>query len=1489
MNRKQRRAAEKTRQRAAGPLKPGENVAIRAAIDAQHGRITEVNADGKTIGLCMIVKNEAHVILRCLESVRPLVDYVLIEDTGSTDGTQAIIREWLDRVGLPGEVYDEPWRDFAYNRSHVLAKLRQNQNVDYALIVDADDHITFDADFDIATFKKSLSQDMYDVELRGGPARYLRPQICSNRLKFQYRGVLHEFLESPRGRISRGKATGFYTTSTREGARSQDPEKYRKDAALLEKALRTERDQFLRSRYTFYLARSYENAGDKELALKAFLKRATLGYWTEEIFMSLYSAGHLQEALGRPVEEVIATFMRASKAAPTRAEALHAASRVCRENKRFEEGYEYARRGLEIPLPANGLFVVSWIYGYGLLDEFAVNAYWAERYQDGLDACQRLLREGKMPSDMHDRVKKNADFARDKLAERVKTLPDEVPTVSETSRASESEPKRPRLKVILICGPWGSGTSVVAGLLDRMGAFGLGPYFETHDPKTANSYESVPFREIIRNALGYPSQPGLSFTPPVPGAVQSGLRSLQTRIEQQEFEPYDYHFSKPIFLKYPLSAFVIPQICEVFDTKLIYVMRPLEDIEQTRLRRNWEPYYGAEGAALIYNEMSAALKHHPYPTMTIDYKDLLASPTVNASNIARFVGLDLSPAELQQAIDFVRKPDAMPLAFDEMRRDDRSQTAPGGEPEELFVGLYNAAKQLPKMGRPFDEVIAAYERASNAAPNRAEALHAASRFCRENKRFEEGYEYARRGLEIPPPGDGLSIQQWIYDYGLLDELAINAYWTERYAECVDACDRLLSEGKLPREMRDRVLNNKNFAVSKQQEMAASSSPEFGPFLKLLRAAREKEKIARPTDEIIAAYVEAAAACPTRAEALHGAARYCRNKSLHERGYEFAAQGLAIPYPHKAPAVEDWIYEYGLLDEFAVNAYWTVRYQDCLNACQRLLREGKMPARMHDRVKKNAEFAADKLRPKQILRIIASMTTIPSRIGSIRPVIEAVLAQTAPIEHIELNIPYRCIRTGEPYIVPAWLESMDRVMIFRTEDYGPITKVAPTFLRHQNDHETSIWSVDDDFAYPANQLELLCRVHRPDKRRILTRYGGKLGSDGTVQFWFGEAEVTMFEGFGGVLYPPACIGGDFLEYLTVTSANDDCRKNDDIVLAMYFNSHGLPIYLYNRPSEDAPYMVPGKLAHSEQDALKQTGHSDNYKRIFAFVKALQQSNASRGAEEINLKPMEQLSSGAPPRVTSNNDTDRHKGSSGGQVSQLVLLDFLSNFTPRRAVGRNKIRVGNKAGDGGYVMLDDFSGIVGAISAGIGSDVSWDMEIADRGIDVFQFDHTVTGSPVAHDRFHFFRHRISPQDTNDSESIQTVIGRLPDEGQLILKIDIEGAEWDVLDVATVDDLGRVAQFVGEFHGFSNVIKNDWRERVTRVMTKLNSVFQIVHVHGNNWSPFNMVANVPFPDVIELTLVNRSLYQFEDTDEIYPTSIDRPNHEHRPDIFLGSMRFK
>lgn len=126
-------------------------------------------------------------------------------------------------------------------------------------------------------------------------------------------------------------------------------------------------------------------------------------------------------------------------------------------------------------------------------------------------------------------------------------------------------------------------------------------------------------------------------------------------------------------------------------------------------------------------------------------------------------------------------------------------------------------------------------------------------------------------------------------------------------------------------------------------------------------------------------------------------------------------------------------------------------------------------------------------------------------------------------------------------------------------------------------------------------------------------------------------------------------------------------------------------------------------------------------------------------------------------------------------------------------------------------------------------------------------------------------------------------------MLLKIDIDGAEWEAFDGATGSDLRRFSQIVGEFHGFSKVADDAWRGRAARIMAKLMSVFEVVHVQGNNFSPLQVVANVAFPDVLEVTFVNRSMYQFEETGEVFPTSIDRPNDERRADIFLGSMRFR
>lgn len=88
-----------------------------------------------TLCLNMIVKNEAHVIERCLASARPLVDRWSIVDTGSTDGTQQRIAEIM--AGLPGTLHERPWKNFDHNRTEALAR---TEGCDHSLFIDAGMH-----------------------------------------------------------------------------------------------------------------------------------------------------------------------------------------------------------------------------------------------------------------------------------------------------------------------------------------------------------------------------------------------------------------------------------------------------------------------------------------------------------------------------------------------------------------------------------------------------------------------------------------------------------------------------------------------------------------------------------------------------------------------------------------------------------------------------------------------------------------------------------------------------------------------------------------------------------------------------------------------------------------------------------------------------------------------------------------------------------------------------------------------------------------------------------------------------------------------------------------------------------------------------------------------------------------------------------------------------------------------------------------------------
>ena len=357
----------------------------------------------------MIVKNEAHVIRRCLDSVRPIISHWVIVDTGSTDGTQEVIRAAM--ADIPGQLVERPWVDFAHNRSEALRLARPRGH--YSLIIDADDELVIPAGF---TMPK-LDAPAYRLTILDSFTRYQRVQMVSNALPWLYRGVLHEFLDcavdSGRGSLPLAMRRG------EDGARHRDPDTYKRDAVILEAALKTETDPFLIARYTFYFAQSYRDSNDFENSLKYYLQRAELGFWHEEIYISLLSAAYIMEGYREPEDEIKAVYDRAIAICPERAEARHGASRYYRRLRKFVDGFYYAEAGLPPHMPSEGLFIQPWIYRYGLQDEYAVNAYCTGQYRACLANCLDILGKPDLPVDVRERIGKLSREALGKMLDPV--------------------------------------------------------------------------------------------------------------------------------------------------------------------------------------------------------------------------------------------------------------------------------------------------------------------------------------------------------------------------------------------------------------------------------------------------------------------------------------------------------------------------------------------------------------------------------------------------------------------------------------------------------------------------------------------------------------------------------------------------------------------------------------------------------------------------------------------------------------------------------------------------------------------------------------------------------------------------------------------------------------------------------------------------------------------------------------------------------------
>ncbi len=345
-----------------------------------------------TIGLAMIVRNEARIIERCLESVRGFIDHWTIVDTGSRDGTPGIIRECLH--GIPGVVYDRPWVDFGRNRTELMDLAMGT--ADWLLLLDADHVVEVDGDWLVGHRDWSDAMDLRVLGLHD----FWMPYLVRGDRAWTFRGTTHEYLDVGSDVVP-GRLDALRIIDRSDG--SSRPDKYRRDVALLEKQIAIEPDV---SRWPFYLGQTRQGMGDIDGAIAAFRKCIELSSWDEEIHWSLLSIGELLKDRGDWPDAALA-LQAAWEFRPGRAEALFALATGYRERNMYLTARLFAEKGLEIPRPDDQSFVRRWVYDWGLRFEQSVAAWWMGDDELARAIWRELDSRDDLAPAYHDHVREN--------------------------------------------------------------------------------------------------------------------------------------------------------------------------------------------------------------------------------------------------------------------------------------------------------------------------------------------------------------------------------------------------------------------------------------------------------------------------------------------------------------------------------------------------------------------------------------------------------------------------------------------------------------------------------------------------------------------------------------------------------------------------------------------------------------------------------------------------------------------------------------------------------------------------------------------------------------------------------------------------------------------------------------------------------------------------------------------------------------------------
>jgi len=357
-----------------------------------------------------IVKDEAHCILIMLESAAKISDAIVIADTGSTDGTQDLIRKFGEDNNIPTYVFERPFDDFEKSRNFGMEKARDvvkelgwDSNDCWTWWCDADETIIVDPKFD----KKQFNKDLFMINTYIGQMKYTRNTFARVSKPFRFYGPVHEFIVCDEQNITSGLAEDVHVDVKMIGKSWQGDiaEKYASHSYKLEAYINKNRQD---PRWIFYTAQSYhdsasikDNKEENEERLRRSLKyyrervSRTDGY-AEEIYYAQYRIGTIMRIIEEPWHMTHMELLKAYQIDPLRGESIKVIIDHYLQMGDWNMAYLYSKFAKTTfhgknPYPTRLLFVDEATYVWRFAEAHAAAAFYTGRMDEAKQTYQEIV------------------------------------------------------------------------------------------------------------------------------------------------------------------------------------------------------------------------------------------------------------------------------------------------------------------------------------------------------------------------------------------------------------------------------------------------------------------------------------------------------------------------------------------------------------------------------------------------------------------------------------------------------------------------------------------------------------------------------------------------------------------------------------------------------------------------------------------------------------------------------------------------------------------------------------------------------------------------------------------------------------------------------------------------------------------------------------------------------------------------------------------